>query len=155
MVLAAGCGGAGAKRQVEGKAVAPYPFGLSAQSSPTQVAQVLIRALDEDNERVLEGLVAVKHEIEAIDAIYRKHGKAHETSTASAAAMTVSGWKTSYAWYEPGATHVRSERVGGETATVEAEGLNSTTGRRRELTITMVKEDGVWKVAAGLQAREL
>jgi hypothetical protein len=119
------------------------------------VAQVLIQALDDGNEAVLQGLVAVKHEMEAIDAIYKKHGKEHKATPSAAVAMTVSGWKMSYAWYQPGATHVRSERISGETAMVEAEGLNPTTRRPRELAVTMVREDGVWKAAAGLRARDL
>jgi hypothetical protein len=155
VVVLGGCGGEGAETQAEGKTLPPYPSALSAQSSPTQVAQVLIQALDEGNDQVLLGLVAVKHDVEAIDSIYRKHGKEHETAPADAAALTVSGWKTSYAWYQPGATYVAEETIEGNTAAVWAQGANPTTGRPRELTISMVWEDGVWKVAAGLQAREL
>lgn len=150
-----GCGGESAEMQAESQALPPYPSALSAQSSPSQVAEVLIQALDEGNDQVLLGLVAVKHEIEAIDSIYRKHGKEHETTPADGAALAVSGWKTSYTWYQPGATYVTGERTDGDTAGVWAQGINPTTGRARELTISMVWEDGVWKVAAGLQAREL
>jgi len=155
VVVLNGCGGGGAKTEAASAVVPPYPATLSAQSSPSQVAAVLIQALDEANDPVLLGLVAVKHEVEAMDGIYRSHGKQHETSPPAAAALTVSGWKLSYAWYQPGATYVTRERIDGDTAVVSAQGLNPTTGRARELTIDMVWEDGVWKVAAGLQAREL
>ena len=150
-----GCAGRGEETDNAEEAVPPYPASLSAQSSPSQVAAVLIQGLDQGNDAVLQGLVAVKREIQAIDGIYRKHGKEHETPASDAARLTVSGWKASYAWYQPGATHVTREVVKGDTATVWAQGLNPNTGRARELTINMVWEDGVWKVAAGLQAREL
>lgn len=150
-----GCGGGDAETEATGEPVPPYPATLSAQSSPSQVAAVLIQALDEGNNPVLLGLVAVKHEVEAIDGIYKSHGKQHETSPSAAAALTVSGWKLSYSWYQPGATYVTRERIDGDTAVVSAQGLNPTTGRARQLRISMVWEDGVWKVAAGLQATEL
>ena len=155
VVVLNGCGGGGAETETTGEVVPPYPSSLSAQRSPSQVAAVLIQALDEGNDAVLLGLVAVKNEVEAIDGIYRRHGKEHETPASDAARMTVSGWKLSYAWYQPGATYVTRETIAGDTAVVWAQGLNPTTGRARELTIDMVWEDGVWKVAAGLQAREL
>jgi hypothetical protein len=155
VVLLGGCGGESAETQAESKTLPPYPSALSAQSSPSQVAEVLIQALDEGDDQVLLGLVAVKHDIEAIDSIYSRHGREHETAPADAAALTASGWKTSYAWYQSGATYVTEETIDGDTAVVWARGLNPTTGRARELTISMVREDGVWKVAAGLHAREL
>ena len=154
VALAAGCGGGNEEEEPAAQALPPYPSELSAASTPSQVAQVLIRALDEGDGETLMGLVAVKREVEAIDGIYRDHGREHETPPEQAAAMVASGWRASYVFYRSGGTRVVEERVRGETAEVRAEGSNATTGKRRLLTVDMIREDGVWKVGAGLQSRE-
>ncbi len=147
-----GCGNS--EKQAAGDSLPPYPAELSAESSPTEVAQRLVGALDEGDDQALLGLVAVEHEVKAIDQIFRKHGKDHETSPADAAALTVSGWKATYAWCQPGQTRVTGETVNDGTAFVRAMGVNPSTSRPRELTIAMVREGGVWKVIAGIQSAE-
>jgi hypothetical protein len=152
--LAAGCGGGNGEEEQAAVTLPPYPSELSAASTPREVAQVLIRALDEGDGETLMGLVAVKSEVEAMDGIYRDHGREHETPPEQAATMVVSGWRASYAFYRSGGTRVVEERVRGETAVVTAEGSNATTGKRRLMTVDMIREDGVWKVQAGLESRE-
>jgi len=51
-----------------------YPAALSEESSPWEVAQALIQALEENDTPTLLGLVAAKRETEEFAAIYRKHG---------------------------------------------------------------------------------
>ena len=155
VVALGGCGGGGVEKEPEDEAIPPYPAGLSSQSSPSQVAEVLIQALDGGNDEVLRGLVAVKHEIAAVDGIYSKYGRDHDTPPAEAIGLTVAGWNMSYAWYQPGATRVSWEQIDGDNAVVGAQGVNPQTGRARELTIKLVREDGVWKVAAGLTGGDL
>jgi hypothetical protein len=152
--LAVGCGGGNGEEGPAAVTLPPYPSELSAASTPSQVAQVLIRGLDEGDGETLMGLVAVESAVEAMDGIYRDHGREHETPPEQAAALVVSGWRASYAFYRSGGTRVVEERVRGETAVVTAEGSNATTGKRRLLTADMIREDGVWKVQAGLQSRE-
>jgi len=131
-------------------ALAPYPADLSAQSSPTDVATVLIRALDADDAETLRGLVAVKHEVEAVDAIYRRHGRAGDTTPEKAATMAAAGWQATYLFFETNATQVERETIEKDTAEVFAAG-KSPTGKPRTLKIKLVREDDVWKVRAGLE----
>jgi len=149
-----GCGSSGGEEEA-GVAVPSYPPGLSAESSPREVAETLIRALDADDQQTLLGLVAVKHSAAEIGAIYRKYGRESDMDPAEVARLAVSGWAATYAWFEVGATRVTGEWETGDTTTVEAEGLNPSTGRPRLLQIEMMREDGVWKVASGLESREL
>jgi hypothetical protein len=151
--LIAGC--AGQPEEESTPTLPPYPAELSAASTPSQVATVLIQALDAGDKQTLPGLVAAKHEVDQVDGIYRQYGKSHETPPETAAGMAVAGWVMSYEWFEKGATRVTGEDVSGDTAAVQAQGRNPHTGRARLLTIEVVREDGVWKVTGGLQSQEL
>jgi len=154
LLLLCGCGG-GVETQSPSQELPPYPPSLSTSSSPTEVAQVLVAALDADDDRTLKGLVAAKHETDAINAIYEKHGREGSVSPNNAVNMAVAGWKLTYSWFRPGSTRIVSERLAGDTAVVEAEGVNPNTGRPRSLTIEMITEDNVWKVQAGLESAEM
>ena len=129
--------------------LASYPGELSAESSPSDVAMVLIEALDGDDKETLLGLVAVNHEMEAVDAIYRRHGRASDISPEKTAAMTATGWQATYAFFKNDETTVERETVRGDTAEVFASG-KSPVGEPRTLKIKLVREDDVWKVRAGL-----
>ena len=149
-----GCGGEGGEEETE--AFLPsYPPGLSAQSSPRQVAEALIQALDERDGQTLLGLVAIEHGGSEIDAIYQKYGRESEKTPEQVARLTISGWGATYAWFQKGATRVTAEQISGDTATVDAQGVNPNTGRPRLLQIEMVRENGLWKVKPGLQSRDL
>ena len=137
-----------------GEGVPPYPAELSGSSSPREVAQVLIRGLDQDDKQLLLSLAATKAGKEEVEKIFAKYGKRAEIDPRQAASLAVSGWQLSYAMYREGATQVTDATVEGDTALVEAVGTNTSTGKPRYLTIKMVREDGVWKVAAGLQSRQ-
>jgi hypothetical protein len=150
----AGCGSEGSEEETEA-ALPSYPPGLSADSSPRQVAEVLIQALDEKDGQTLLGLVAIEHGGSEIDAIYQKYGRESDRTPEQIAGLTVSGWSATYAWFQKGATRVTGEQISGDTATVEAQGINPNTGRPRLLQIDLVQENGLWKVKPGLQSREL
>ena len=128
-----------------------YPSDLSAESTPKEVAGVFIRALDEDDGATLLGLVAAKAEAEAVNEIYRKHGKDADTSPETAARLAASGWKATYAFFQDGETEVVREAVTGDTADVFASG-KAPDGKERTLKIKLLREDGLWKVKAGLQS---
>jgi len=149
-----GCGGGGEEEEIEA-ALPSYPASLSADSSPRQVAEVLIQALDEKDGQTLLGLVAIEHGGSEIDAIYQKYGRESDKTPEEVAGLTISGWSATYAWFQKGATRVTDERISGDTATVEAQGINPNTGRPRLLQIALVREDGRWKVKPGLQSRDL
>jgi hypothetical protein len=149
------CGRKGAGGESPEASLPPYPPSLSAASTPSQVATVLVQALDARDKQTLLGLVAAKHEADQVDRIYRRHGRSHETAPEKAAAMAVAGWLLSYEWFEEGSTRVTGERVTGDSATVQAQGRNPNTDQARLLTVELVREDGVWKVAGGLRSREL
>ena len=130
---------------------APYPMGLSAKSSPSEVAKVLIQALDADDNGTLLGLVAVKQGMADIDAIYRKYGRRSDRKPASVAAMTVAGWQATYAFFKKNETHVEREAIRGDTAEVFATG-QTPVGATSTLKITLLREDGLWKVKPGLES---
>lgn len=157
-LVACGCGG-GKDGPKESEALA-YPSSLSSASTPSDVASVLIQALDEDDTETLMGLVATKNEMAAIDAIYRKYGKKSPMTPGDAAAAAAAGWRATYAFFESGATQVADKRIeppsadGVETATVTASGKNASTGEPRLLTIHLITEDDLWKVQAGLDSSD-
>ena len=155
---ACGCGdGARSDAPAGGKGVGkgsvpPYPASLSGTSSPSDVATVLIQALDDDDGDTLLGLVAVKAEAAMIDAIFRKHGRKHKAGPDQAANLAAAGWGASYAFFRKGATTVIGEQVNGERALVRARGQLGANGQPRGLEIGLIREDGVWKVRAGLKS---
>ena len=151
----AGCGSSGGEEDETEASLPSYPPGLSADSSPRQVAETLIQALDAKDGQTLLGLVAIEHSGSEIDAIYQKYGRESDRTPEQVAGLTISGWGATYAWFQKGSTRVTGERVTGDTATVEAQGINPNTGRPRLLQIEMVRENGLWKVKPGLQSREL
>jgi hypothetical protein len=154
VLLVTGCGSDGGEEEAEA-ALPRYPPALSAESSPWQVAEVLIKALDEEDGQTLLGLVAIKRGSSEVDAIYAKYGRESKRSPAEVAGLAVSGWRATYAWFQAGTTQVTNESVTGDTAVVDARGVNPNTGRPRLLQVEMVREDGLWKVKPGLQSREL
>ena len=150
----AGCGSEGGEEETEAS-LPSYPATLSADSSPSQVAEVLIQALDAKDGQTLLALVAIEHGAGDIDAIYQKYGRESDRAPEQVAGLAASGWGATYAWFQKGATLVTGERISGDTATVEAQGINPNTGRPRLLQIQLVRENGLWKVKPGLQSREL
>lgn len=128
-----------------------YPSNLSAESTPKEVAGVLIRALDEDDEATLLGLVAAKAGAEAVNEIYRKYGRNADTRPETAAWLAASGWRATYAFFQKEKTEVVREVVTGDTADVFAGG-KAPDGKERTLQIRLLREDGLWKVKAGLQS---
>ena len=127
-----------------------YPAELSADSSPSDVAGVLIRALEEEDMATLLGLVAVKAESEAFEAIFRRHGREARTDYSRAAAMTAAGWGMSYGFVQNGSTEIVNESVDGDKAVVHATGTLQG-GDACKLRIKLVREDAVWKVRAGIE----
>ena len=132
-------------------ALPPYPSSLDADSSPSEVAEVLIAALEADDDATLIGLVAVEDAKKNVDAIFSKYGKKSNADPAQVAAMTAAGWGASYAFFKPGRTTVARETIDGDTAVVIADGFIRR-GDARELRISMIREEGVWKVRAGLNS---
>jgi len=132
-------------------AVFPYPTSLSPESSPIEVARALVRALDEDDKQTLLGLVAVKAAVAEMNEIFRKHGRTGKTKPKSAAAMAAAGWSATYVFFQQGETVVEREVIQRDTATVFANG-KTPDGKPRMLKITLLREDGLWKVRAGLES---
>ena len=160
VVAASGCGdnnneegeSTPAQRSEESApAPARYPASLSAESSPMEVAKALIQALDGDDKETLLGLVAVSHEMAEVAAIYRKHGRRSRLKPESVAAMTSAGWRATYMFFKKNETLVEREATNGDTAVVFAGG-KTPVGKARTLKITLLREDGLWKVRAGLES---
>jgi len=158
-MLASGCGrdgegegaASGGASGEEPASVAAYPSSLSADSSPEEVVGVLIQALDEDDDATLIGLVAVKAEVKAVEAIFRRGGRSAKLTPESVAPPTAGGWGASYAFFRAGETQVDSATVEGDTAVVLATG-NRLDGTPSTLKVKLVREDGLWKVRAGLES---
>ena len=148
-VLVCACSRAGSKGE-QGSTAPKYPAELSAESSPSAVAQVLIRALEEEDTPTLMGLVAVKAESKAVEDIYRRHGREAKTDYNKVARFTAGGWAISYAFVQNGSAEVGKESVQGDKATVTA-GARLPNGDPCRLRLKLVQEDGVWKVGAGIE----
>ena len=157
VIALAGCGG----EDAEAPAVEPaagqvsaalaYPPALSEKSSPRDVAQVLIGALEANEKGTLAGLVAVKSATKEIEAIYRRHGRKSPMNEEKAAALAVSGWRATYSFLQAGETRVAEERITGEKAEVLADG-KTREGKPCRLKVVLVREDGLWRVRAGLES---
>lgn len=132
----------------------PYQDDLSADSTPLEVARRLIRALDKDDLATLEGLVAVKAEARDVQSLYAKYGREaglqQAVKPARIARMTATGWQLTYAFFRPGETTVEEASVDGRQAVVYARGTRRD-GRTASLRIEMVRENGLWKIRAGLK----
>ena len=128
-----------------------YPPALSSESSPMDVARVLIKALDEGDKQTLLGWVAAKAEVEAVEAIYRRHGRTADTNPEQAARLAAGGWLATYAFFQKGQTEVKRESIRGDKVIVFASG-KAPDGKPRTLIIKFAREDGLWKVRAGLQS---
>jgi len=128
-----------------------YPSSLSAKSSPSDVAKVLIEALDADDKETLLGLVAVNKGMADIEAIYRKHGRRSNLKPEGAVVMAVAGWQATYAFFEKNQTQVERETINGDTAEVFAAG-KSPVGKSCTLKIILLREEGLWKVRPGLES---
>lgn len=136
-----------------------YQTGLSPESTPTEVANLLIKGLDEENEELLAALAAGKEEARAIEDIFRKHGlspgksRGEEARAAAAARLAASGWRATYVFFKKGETRVTGEEIRAEEATVYAEGKKKATLEPGTIIISLIREDGIWKVRAGLHER--
>ena len=137
----------------QGSTAPKYPGELSADSSASDVAQVLIRALEEEDKPTLMGLVAAKAESKAVEDIYRRHGREAKTDYNKVAGLTAAGWAMSYAFVKNGSVEVAKESVQGDKATVTA-GARLPNGDPCRLRIKLVREDGVWKVGAGIETEK-
>ena len=156
-VTAAGCGKgkdeAAAGDGADESAAAPsllYPATLGPESAPEDVASVLVQALDDGDQATLLGLVAVAAESQAVSAIYERHGKTAEIKPQAVARMTAAGWQATYVFCQKGETEVVSASVEGDTAVVNAT-VKRPDGIPGRLRIMLTREDGVWKVCAGLK----
>jgi hypothetical protein len=130
--------------------VPPYPAALPEESSPEDVVEVLLAALDGKDEDTLRGLVAVQAEGGAVGEIYRKHGRRSSHSAAEVASMVAAGWQLTYMFFEPGQSMVERVEIEGERGTVTVSGLRG--GNVAYLEVKLVREDGLWKVGAGLES---
>ena len=146
-----GKGGFDKAGQTQLSTASQYPAALSAESTPKEVAQVLIQALEENDRATLLGLVAVKSAVADIDAIFRKYGRRSPIDQKNAVALAVQGWAATYHFFKVGETDVMEETVEGDTAVVYANGKALDASSRR-LEISLVREDGLWKVRAGLHS---
>ena len=143
----------GAAEETTDSQIAPYPADLSPESTPEEVVQRLIRALEGEDKQTLLGLVAVEAEMKAVDDIYRRYGRRSPQKPAQVAALTAAGWGASYVFLQPGQSKVEESEVQGERASVFVAGIRRD-GEDTRLKVDLLREDGVWKVRAGLKALE-
>ena len=86
-----------------------------------------------------------------MEAIFERHGKTADIDPNAAAGLVVAGWGATYGFFQKGNTQIAGESVQGDTAIVTARGT-APDGRAKSLKIEFVREDGLWKVEAGLQS---
>jgi hypothetical protein len=150
----------GCRRSPEGKTeegitqpeeISGYGITLTRESTPEEVAQLLIKGLDNKDTGLLKQLVAVKYETEAVDAIYSKYGKKSSVTPEKAAGLAVAGWQATYAFFKAGQTTITKTEVQGDTATVYATAKGVTNLENRYIRINLVREDNWWKATAGIK----
>ncbi len=159
VVVVSGCGGdaddyesgSGGSSEGQSSGLLEYPSSLSGDSSPEQVAAVLIKALEERDKDTLLGLVAAEAAARQIDAIFRKHGRARRTEPVKAAGLTVVGWSATYAFFQNGQTKLKRQVIEGDNATVFASGKRPD-GKPATIKIKLLRENGLWKVRTGLES---
>jgi len=138
----------GVSTRYSGDVISAYELTISAESSPQEVAQMLIKALDNKDGELLITLCAVKEATEEVNRI----GRGRLTFTpAKAAKLAAVGWLATYFFYEPGQTEVVDEDVQDGTAVVHAMGRHPETKKGRKLEIRFKREDEWWKVLPGLK----
>jgi hypothetical protein len=131
--------------------ISAYGTTLTKESPPEQVAELLIKGLDNKDTELLKKLVAVRHEMEAVEAIYSKYGKKSNISPDKSAALAVAGWQATYSFFKEGQTTITKTEIDGDTAAVYATAKGGTNMENRYIRINMVKEDGWWKATAGIK----
>jgi len=142
-VLLSGCGSGDGEDTPAPSPPPPYPASLSTDSTPSEVANVLIKALDEKDTKTLQGLVAVRTAGKELKAIDRRPGK--EYGPAKVAALVAAGCRATYAFFKKGETEVTGADITDEIATVRARGKNKE-DKPMGLVLPMVREDGLWKI---------
>ena len=65
--------------------------------------------------------------------------------------LTVVGWRSSYAFFQNGQTTPTRQVIEGDNAVVFARGTRPD-GEPATLEIKLLREDGLWKVRAGLES---
>lgn len=130
---------------------AAYPSELSPESTPKDVAQVLIQALEDNDKDTLLGLVALTAGREEFDIIYQRYGRENPMTPEEIGQLIAAGWGATHDFMQPGSTQVVEEEISRDKATVtaEARGRND---EPRLLKISLVREDGVWKILPGLES---
>lgn len=128
-----------------------YGVKIDRNTEPMEIAKILIKALDEDDYNVLKKLVAVKTEKKAIIDIFKKYSqKPRITEDEKIINLVVSGWILTYSFFKKGNTIITGDKVGGDSAFVYATGIKLN-GSISSFEIKFIREDGYWKVLAGLR----
>jgi len=116
---------------------------LSADASPTQVAEALFAALDADDAPRLRGLAARRAITEDVNRIGRGRLRFSEDK---AVELAVAGWGATYVFIEAGSSTVMEEQVTGDRASVFADCRNDADGKPRRLEVELAQEEEGWRV---------
>jgi len=135
-----GCGGESAS------VGAPYPSGLSAASSPEEVANVFIQALEGNSTDALLGLAAAKTEAKMRNEFFKSLGSDQTTTAKEQASTMVTDWGIAYGVFQKGSAKVADSETTGETAKVKVVGKKAEDGTPAEMAVRLIREDGLWKV---------
>ena len=131
--------------------ISAYGMTLTAESYPGKVAGLFIKALDNGDTDILKKLVAVEDARKETEAIFGKYGKATDMTSEKVSGLVIAGWKASYAFFREGQTSIFGIKVEGGNAEVYATAVNKSTGKNGKILICLVKENGWWKVKAGIE----
>jgi len=130
--------------------ISAYGMTLTAESYPGKVAELFIKALDNGDTDILKKLVAVEDARKETDAIFGKYGKASDMTSEKVTGLVTAGWKASYAFFREGQTSITNIKVE-DVAVVYAMAVNKSTGKNVKILICLVRENGWWKVKAGIK----
>ncbi len=128
-----------------------YGVKIDRDTEPVKIAEVMIKALEEENQDVLKKIVAVNTERKAIIEIFKKYyQKPRKIEDENIRKIVVSGWLLTYSFFKKGNTFITGDKVGEDSAFVYASGIKLN-GSRSSFEIRFVKEDGYWKALGGIK----
>lgn len=139
------------KNKAKYEQITAYGITIDKDTEPLKIAEVFIKALDEENTDVLKKLVAVNAERKAILKVFKKYYlKPRNIEDENIKEIVISGWSLTYSFFKKGNVYITGDKVGVDSAFVFASGLK-VNDERKTIEIRFVREKGYWKILSGLK----
>jgi pyruvate/2-oxoglutarate/acetoin dehydrogenase E1 component len=122
---------------------------ITRDSSPEDVAKLLIAAIEKSDTAVLAQLVASQHvrsDTQRITQGRKQFAKVVDNGDA----LAIVGWRAKFSFLKSGSAKVASHSIDGERATVLLEAVNKQ-DEPVSLEVNLVREADLWKVMPGIK----